>query len=150
MTISDTRIILIGAGIFLGVIGGIVLANDIPPAQYPAILLWLVGALVVHDLLISGAVFAVALAGRRATSRMPLKAILIAQSALAIGAITALLVVPEVIGKAAGSPANPSILPLDYGLNLAILLGALVIAAGAGIALHVVLARSPSSSNVNS
>ena len=48
----------------------------------------------------------------------------------------ALLVVPEIVKKAAGT-ANPSILPLDYGLNLAILLVALaVVAVAAAIVLH--------------
>ena len=51
-----------------------------------------------------------------------------------------LLVVPEIVKKAIGT-ANPSILPLPYGLNLAILLSALTVAAAAAIMLHALLDR---------
>lgn len=149
VTMGDARIILIGAGVLILAVAGIVLANDVPQTGYLAILAWLAGALIVHDALISGLVFAVALAGRRASTTLPLRTILIVQGALAVGAITALLVLPEVVGKAAGSAANPSVLPLDYALNLGILFGILAAAALAGIALHVVVDRSRRSGDLS-
>ena len=139
-TMHDVRVILIAAGILVVVIGGIVLLGDIPPRQYPAIIFWLVALLIAHDVVIAGIVFAVAFAGRRAAGRMPPRAILIAEGALAIGGIMVLLVVPEIVKKAVGT-ANPSILPLAYGLNLAILLVVLLLAAAAGVVLHAVLDR---------
>lgn len=139
-TITEVRAILIGTGILIAVIGGLVLLNDIPPRQYPAIVLWLVAALIAHDVVIAGIVFAAAFAGRRAAGRMPLRAVLIAEAALAVGGIMVLLVVPEIVKKSVGT-ANPSILPLAYGLNLAILIAALAVAAGAAIFLHVTLYR---------
>ena len=79
---DDVRALLIGGGILAAIIGGIVLLNDIPPRQYPAIVAWLVAVLIAHDVVIAGIVFAVAFAGRRAATRMPLRAILIVQGAL--------------------------------------------------------------------
>ena len=134
-TINDARAVLVGAGIVLAAIGGIVLLNDIPPRQYPAIVAWLVAVLIAHDVIIAGVVCAVAVAGRRAQMRMPLPAILIVQGALAVAGIMALIVVPEIVKKASGT-ANPSVLPLPYAGNLALLLAALALAAAAAIALH--------------
>lgn len=136
----DVRVMLVGLGILTVCIGGLVLANDISPRQYPAILVWLVAALVVHDVLIAGAVFAVALAGRRMAARVRLTSVLIAQGALAVAAIVALLVIPEIVKKSVGT-ANPSVLPLDYATNLLIFQLALALAAGSAILLHALLAR---------
>ena len=137
---DDIRVMLIGAGALLSVIGGIVLLNDIPARQYPAIIVWLVAVLVAHDVVIAGVVFAVAFAGRRAEGRVPHRRILAAQGALAVGGVMVLLVTPEIVKKAAGT-ANPSVLPLDYGINLIILLVALAVAASAAVVLHGVLDR---------
>ena len=135
-TMHDVRAMLIGLGILLVMVGGLVLVNDISPRQYPAIIAWLVMALLVHDLLIAGLVFAVAFAGRRvAGAGIPAAPIVIVQCALAVGAIVALIVVPEIVKDAAGT-ANPSILPLNYAANLAIFLVALTVVTVAAVVLH--------------
>lgn len=139
-TMNDARVILVGVGILTLGIGGLVLVNDISPRQYVAIAAWLVAALIVHDVMIAGVVFAVALAGRRAATRVPVEWVVIVQCGLAVGAIVALIVVPEIVKDAVGT-ANPSILPLNYAANLAIFLVALAVATAAAIALHVALAR---------
>jgi hypothetical protein len=140
-TTHDARAILIGLGVLLVLVGGLVLLNDIPQHQYPAIAAWLVIALVVHDVLIAGLVFAVAFAGRRAAARgIPAAPIVIVQCALAVGAVVALIVVPEIVKDAAGT-ANPSILPLNYAANLAIFLAALTVVTVAAVVLHARLAR---------
>lgn len=139
-TMRDVRAMLVGLGILLVSIGGLVLLNDVPPRQYPAILAWLVLALLVHDVLIAGLVFAVAFAGRRAATRVPAMPIVIAQTALAVGAIVALIVVPEIVKSAIGA-ADPSILPLNYAANLAIFLAALGLVTVAAVVLHARLAR---------
>ena len=139
-TMHDVRATLIGLGILLASVGGLVLLNDVPPRQYPAILAWLVIALLVHDVLVAGLVFAVAFAGRRAATRVPATPIVIAQTALAVGAIVALIVVPEIVKSAIGT-ADPSILPLNYAANLAIFLAALALVTIAAVALHARLDR---------
>jgi hypothetical protein len=139
-TMGDVRVILIAIGVLTACVGGLVLLTDIPPRQYPAIAAWMVGALIVHDVLIAGVVFAVAFAGRRAAQRIATGPILIVQCALALGGIVALIVVPEIVKDAVGT-ANPSILPLDYTANLAIFLAALAVVTVTAVALHIVLAR---------
>ena len=139
-TMDDVRATLIGLGILLASVGGLVVLNDVPPRQYPAILAWLVIALVVHDVVIAGLVFVVAFAGRRAATRVPATPIVIAQTALAVGAIVALIVVPEIVKRAIGT-ADPSILPLNYAANLAIFLAALGLVTVAAVVLHARLAR---------
>lgn len=139
-TMHDVRVILIGLGLLTASVGGLVLLNDIPPRQYPAIVAWLVIALLVHDVIIAGVVFGVAFAGRRIAGPVSVVPIVIVQCALAVGAIVALVVVPEIVKNAVGT-ANPSILPLDYAANLAFFLGALAVVTAGALALHVLLAR---------
>ena len=140
-TVHDVRAVLIGFGILLVLVGGIVLINDIAPRQYPAIAIWLVAALIVHDGIIAGLVVAVTFAGRRAADRIPVAAIVIVQCAMAVGAIVALIVVPQIVKDASGTSANPSILPLNYGLNLALFLGALAVLTIIAVVLQLRLAR---------
>ncbi len=71
---------------------------------------------------------------------MPATPIVIVQCALAVGAIVALIVVPEIVKDAAGT-ANPSILPLDYAANLTIFLAALGVLTIAAVVLQRQLAR---------
>lgn len=140
VTIEDVRAILVGLGILTMLVGGLVLINDIPPRQYPAILTWLVLVLVAHDVVIAGAVFALAIAGRRAEGRIPHRTILLFQATVATGGLLALLVAPEIAKRAVGT-ANPSVLPLNYGVNLAILLIVLLLAAIAGSVLQAAVSR---------
>ncbi|GAA3629429.1 hypothetical protein GCM10022200_10100 [Microbacterium awajiense] len=135
---AESRVALVVVGVGLAIVGVVVFASDVRPSQYPAIAAWLIGALIVHDVLIAGTIVAVAVLSRRAP--VPYGAVLVVQGALAVAGITALVVVPEIVKKAIGT-ANPTILPLDYGLNLAVLLGVLTIAAGVGVLLHLRLAR---------
>jgi hypothetical protein len=138
--IHDLQVMLVGLGILAICVGGVVLAIDIPPRQYPAIIGWLVAALIVHDVLVAGAVFTVALAGRRLEHRVGFIPVVIAQGTLAVGAIVALIVIPEIVKQQTGT-ANPSVLPLDYTLNLVVFQVGLVVFAGLAIALHSLLAR---------
>ena len=64
------------------------------------------------------AVFGVAVALRRTATRVPYFVVLVVQGAVAIAALVTLLVLPEIVKQSIGT-ANPSILPLDYALNLA-------------------------------
>ncbi|MGZ0711909.1 hypothetical protein ACWPKO_26590 (plasmid) [Coraliomargarita sp. W4R53] len=146
--VKETRVALIAVGTLAMGVGAFVLSNDISSSQYPAIATWLIAALIIHDVLIAGVVFAVALAGRRAATRVPFVPIVIVQSALAIAAIVALIVIPEIVKDAVGT-ANPSILPLNYAANLAFFMIALAIVTAIAIALHLMLARRASAARVS-
>ena len=129
---------LILFGLALLVAGAITLLNDVEPSSYPGIAIWMLGALVIHDGIAAFAIFAVSIALRRASTKIPVAVIAIVQGALAVGAIVFVIVVPAILKKDIGS-ANSSILPLDYGLNLVLFyLGLIFVAA---IASYGVVAR---------
>jgi hypothetical protein len=131
---------LILFGVALLVIGAITLLNDVSPKDYPGLAIWFLGALVIHDGIAAFAIFGVSILMRRASRRIPLGVIAIIQGALAIGAIFFVIVVPAMLKKDIGS-ANPTILPLDYGLNLVLFYAGLAIVTAAAIAVYLVFAR---------
>ena len=131
---------LIGFGVALLGLGGIVLLMDVDPSRYIGIAIWFVGALIVHDGLGAMAVFGISVLMRRFGRRIPFAVIAIVQGALVIAAIVAALVIPEILKKNIGS-ANPTILPLDYGLNLALFYAGLAVVTALAIAAYLVFAR---------
>ena len=136
------RVILVILGIALLVVGGIVLLNDVKPVRYVGILWWFAGAIIIHDGILAFAVAGIGIAMRRAgrVFRVPLVAVIIVQGALAIAALFALIVVPEILKKSIGT-ANPTLLPLDYGLHLAVFYGVLAAATAVAVGGYLVLAR---------
>ncbi len=131
---------LIVFGVGLLAVGGVVLLMDVKPERYLGILAWFIGALIVHDGIAAMAVFGVSTVMRRAGRRIPAVVIAILQAALVIGAIFTAIVVPEILKQAIGS-ANPTILPLNYGLNLALFYAALTVVTAAAIAVALVTRR---------
>ena len=127
-------------GIALLGLGGVVLLNDVSPTRYVGIAVWFVGALILHDGVAAFAIFGISIVMRRAGTRIPLPIIAIVQGALVIGAIFTAIVVPEILKKNIGS-ANPTILPLDYGLHLVLFYAGLAVATAVAIALYLVVAR---------
>jgi hypothetical protein len=115
------QIALVVVGLATMLVGGITLLNDVDPKRYLGIAVWFVGALVVHDGIISLVVFGANVVMRKTGGRLriPLPALLIVQGALVVAAITTLVVVPAALKKSIGT-ANPTLLPLDYGLHLAV------------------------------
>jgi len=140
------QIALVVVGVGLLALGGLTLLADVNPKRYLGLATWLVGALIIHDGIIAPTVFAIVLFFRRANKSLPVVLLLIVQGALVVGSIIVLIVLPEILKKAIGT-ANPTLLPLDYTLNLALFLGGLAVltaaAAGAYLALRRQKARSP-------
>ena len=112
-----TRWALIAVGVALLGVGALVLMVDVSASSYPGLLLWLAGSLVLHDGVLAVIVLVVSVVLRRSSRRIPFGVLLIAQGAVVVAAIASLLVVPEILKKGIGTP-NPSVLPLDYGINL--------------------------------
>jgi hypothetical protein len=83
-----------------------------------AIAVWLVGALVVHDLVLAPAVVA---AGWAATRVLPAWLRAPVQAAALVGLTVTLASVPLLSGRGR-RPGNPSADPLDYPRNLALVL----------------------------
>ena len=136
------QIALIAVGLALFVVGGITLLNDVNPKRYLGIAIWFAGALIIHDGIISFVVFGVNIVLRKTGGRLrvPLPAILIMQGALVIAAIMTLIVVPAALKKSIGT-ANPTLLPLDYGLHLVVFYGVVAVVTAAALGVYAVLRR---------
>jgi len=136
------QIALIAVGLALFVVGGITLLNDVNPKRYLGIAIWFAGALVIHDGIISFVVFGANIVLRKTGGRLrvPLPAILIVQGALVIAAIMTLIVVPAALKKSIGT-ANPTLLPLDYGLHLVVFYGVVAVVTAAALGVYAVLRR---------
>jgi len=133
------RAVLIVLGVGLLVVGGIVLLQDVKPVRYVGILWWFAGAIILHDGILSFVIVGISLFSRRLV-RIRLVPILILQGALAIAALFALLVVPEIMKKGIGT-ANPTLLPLNYGLHLVVFYGVLVLVTGLALVVYRVVSR---------
>ena len=140
---------LIVLGLALFVVGGITLLNDVNPKRYLGIAIWFAGALVIHDGIISFVVFGANIVMRKTGGRLrvPLPAILIVQGALVLAAIMTLIVVPAALKKSIGT-ANPTLLPLDYGLHLLVFYGVLAVVTAAALAGYALLRRRRSRARV--
>jgi hypothetical protein len=122
----------VGGAIFaFGLYGLLHNARQTVPAD---VLKWIAGALVLHDAIVAPAVL---VAGVALTRILPAAIRTGIQATLAVCAVVVVMSVPVL--KAVGRrPDNPSLLPHDYGHNLAIVIA--VILAG-GTLLTLVRAR---------
>ena len=134
--VTRWRYALVTFGIALLGLGGVVLLIQVDPAKYIGIAIWFLGALIIHDGIIAFVVFGIGLLMRRASKKIPFGVLVIVQAALVLGALMTAIVVPEILKKNIGT-ANPTILPLQYGPNLAIFYGVLAVATAAAIALYL-------------
>ncbi|MFJ7204776.1 hypothetical protein ACIQWR_14690 [Streptomyces sp. NPDC098789] len=113
------------------------------------VLVWLGGGLVLHDAVIAPLVLAVGLllaAGARA-ARWPAGARGLVRGALLTGGALVLVTLPLLLRP--GAPPNPSALPLPYGRNLLIVLGAVVLLAAAALAVMVAVGRARGSGSTS-
>ena len=133
---------LVALGVLLILVGGLTLLNDVNPKRYLGLAAWLLGALVVHDGIISLAVFGANVATRKAGGRLrvPLPALLILQGALVVAGIMTLIVVPAVLKKSIGT-GNDTLLPLDYGLHLVVFYAALAVVTALALAVYALVGR---------
>ncbi|MFD9302770.1 hypothetical protein ACFWCB_08785 [Streptomyces sp. NPDC060048] len=113
------RWLLGGCGLLLIAIGGRLLSVLPDPLD---VMVWLGGALVLHDAVVAPLVLACGLAVAAVPARGVVRGALLTASALVLVTLPLLL--------RPGPPPNPSALPLPYGRNLALVLVAVAVAAG--------------------
>lgn len=118
-TVSVSRWVLGVLGLLLISLGAWQLAELPDPLD---VLVWLGGALVLHDGIIAPLVLVAGLLiGAAPAARGVLR------GALLTGGVLVLITLPLLLRP--GAPPNPSALPLPYGRNLLIVLGAVALAA---------------------
>ncbi|OHV57300.1 hypothetical protein BCD48_06725 [Pseudofrankia sp. BMG5.36] len=130
MVLAAAGLAVIGYGIH----GLVTMARATHPPQAAR---WLIGGILVHDLVIVPVTAATGLLLIRFV-RAPYRAVV--QGALLVSAAVALASLPLWRGYG-GSPDNPTVNPLPYGRNLAIVLGAVWAGAAALIAVRMMRAR---------
>ena len=139
MTIVRIALIAIGlAGLFAG---AVILVQKERPDQILGVIVWIGAAIIVHDGILSPLLLLVDVWMRRAGRRIPYAVLAIIQGGVVVGAIMSMLVLPEIYKKSIGSK-NPTILPLDYGLNLALFWAAVAVLTAAACALYLRRART--------
>ena len=138
MTIVRIALIAIGlAGLFAG---AVILVQKERPDQILGVIVWIGAAIIVHDGILSPVLLLVDVWMRRAGRRIPYAVLAIIQGGVVVGAIMSMLVLPEIYKKSIGSK-NPTVLPLDYGLNLALFWVAVALLTAAACALYLRRAR---------
>ncbi len=139
--IARTRAALFVVGIGVLGFGAWLVVTNVHPDRHPGLVVWLGGAIIVHDGLVAGAAFAVALAGRRVARRfrIPFSAVVVAQAGLVVALVVTALFLPEVVKQRIGTN-NPTVLPLDY-VGALLVFDAVVALATAAV-IVVIVARS--------
>lgn len=127
-------LILIGAALLAW--GTYVMFDTVRPTRIPGVALWIVAAIIVHDAIVAPMVFMIGLAISRAGHRFGGAVVVVIEGFVVVGSIMALIVVPAMIATNY-APDNPTVLPLDYGVNLAVFFVVLaVLAAGLAVWLY--------------
>ncbi|MDJ0337545.1 hypothetical protein [Cryobacterium sp. PH31-O1] len=113
------RLVLVAIGVLLLAWGAFVMFDSVRLTRIPGVALWVGAAIVLHDAILAPIVFALGFALRRVGRRATGTVIAIVQSGIVVGSIVSLVAVPTIVAKNF-APANPTVLPLDYALNLGI------------------------------
>ena len=113
------RWVLVGGGVLLLAWGAFVMFDLVRLTRIPGVALWIAAAILLHDAILAPIVFALGIGLRRAGRRVSGTVIAIVQGGIVVGSIVSLIAVPTIVAKNF-APANATVLPLNYGLNLGI------------------------------
>jgi hypothetical protein len=106
-------------GVVLLGVAAFALAAGVPVRQWSGILLWLAGAVVLHDAVFAPLVLLGTRLLRRIGRRTSWAAVAVVQVALVIGGALTAIAFPGIRAQQLGA-RNPSVLVFDYGLQLAL------------------------------
>jgi len=130
------RLGLIVLGTALLAWGAYILFDTVRATRLPGVALWIIAAIILHDAVLAPMVFLLGALISRAGHRFGGAVVAVAEGFVVVGSIMALIVVPAMIATNY-APANPTVLPLDYGFNLAVFFLVLaVLAAGLAVWLY--------------
>jgi hypothetical protein len=116
---SRIRLVLGTAGILLGLFGVFRLATQVPVGDLVILAVWLIGALVIHDGIVSPIVVGV---GWTIARLVPPRARRYLQAGLIAAAIVTVIAIP-MIYRRGSQPRSKAILQQNYGANLTVLIG---------------------------
>ena len=133
------RLLLGAVGVGVLLVGLWKLVHAVLPASYGWLVVFLAGAIVLHDALIAPVLVVLRSGAHRRFRRLPALALAIISGAFLVVGLLVVVVVPELWAQQLG-PANPTVLPGAYGLRL--LGAAIVVAVGTAVAVAVVVLRT--------
>jgi hypothetical protein len=113
------RVVLVAVGVVLLGVAAAALVAGVPLRQWGGILLWLAGAVVLHDAVFAPLVLIGSRLLRRLGRRVSWLRIAVVQVALVVGAALTAVAFPGIRAQQLGA-RNPTVLVFDYGLQLAL------------------------------
>lgn len=134
------RAVLVVVGVLVIAFGAYVLVTTVRPNRIGGLATWLLGAVVLHDAVLSPFVVAVGLLLRRAGRALRAWTLVVVQAVVVLGSVLALVVLPEIAAKAHGQK-NPTVLPFDYTTRLLVVEGVLVLVVVAVLVVGAVRGR---------
>lgn len=134
------RIVLVVIGVLVIAFGAYVLVTSVSPKRIGGLATWLLGAVILHDAILSPFVVGAGLLLRRAGRTLRPWVLVVVQTAVVLASVLALVVLPEIAAKRHGQK-NPTVLPFDYGTRLLIVEGVLLLVVVAVLVVGVVRAR---------
>ena len=131
------RIVLVVLGLLVTAFGAYVLVTTVRPQRIGGLATWLLAAVVLHDAVLSPFVVGAGLLLRRTGRRLGVGVLVVVQTAVVLGCVLAVVVLPEIAAAHHGRK-NPTVLPFDYTTRLlvveGVLLDVVVVALVVGIA----------------
>ena len=134
------RIVLVVVGVLVIAFGAYVMVTTVRPNRIWGLATWLLGAVVLHDAILSPFVVAVGLLLRRTGRTIRVWALVVVQAAVVLGSVLALVVLPEIAAKHHGQK-NPTVLPFDYAARLLAVEGVLLLVVVAVLVIAVAVGR---------
>ncbi|MFJ3383582.1 MULTISPECIES: hypothetical protein [unclassified Curtobacterium] len=120
------RIVLVVLGVLVLAFGAYVMVTTVKPNRIGGLATWLLGAVILHDAILSPFVVLVGLGLRRAGRALHAWVLVVVQGAIVLGSVLALVVIPEIGAKHHGAK-NPTVVPFDYGARLLVVEGVLLL-----------------------
>ncbi len=140
------RIALAAVGLLLGSFGVFRLVTEVPHAKLLVLGFWLVGALVIHDGILSPLVVSISWVLARV---VPPRGRRHLQFALIAGGLVTVIALPMIHRQKIG-PANKAILRQNFTANLTIILAVIAVLTLAAYAVRVARDRMPASAPLGS
>ena len=131
------QISLLAVGLALLAWGAYVMVDTVALPRITGLAIWIVAAIILHDAILAPILFGTGLLLRRAGQSVPGTVIAVVQGVLVVGSMMSLIVVPILVAQNF-TPNNPTILPLNYGLNLGIF-WLVLLALGSGLSVWLYL-----------
>lgn len=120
------RIVLVVLGVLVLAFGASVMVTTVTPNRIGGLATWLLGAVILHDAILSPFVVLAGLGLRRAGRALRAWVLVVVQAAVVLGSVLALVVIPEIGAKHHGVN-NPTVVPFDYGTRLLVVEGVLLL-----------------------